>query len=89
MFFYASITGEIFHTGRYLAHKQYRGNVLKDDVFKHSRTVLMSKRKPFKQQGLGNKIMQADPFTDEELEILRKKSLLGKDVTCLSIVKLY
>ena len=33
--------------------------------------------------------MRADPFTDEELEILRKKSLLGKDVTCLSIVKLY
>ena len=63
---------------RYLADKQYRGNILKDDVFKHSRTVLMSKRKSLKQQGLGNKIMRADPFTDEELEILRKKSLLGK-----------
>ena len=54
---------------RYLADKQYRGNIL---------TVLMSKRKSLKQQGLGNKIMRADPFTDEELEILRKKSLLGK-----------
>ena len=67
---------------------------MKNDVFKHSRTVLMSKRKSFKQQGLGNKIMRADPFTNEELEILRKKSLLGKDehfcneisvqLTCLS-----
>ena len=52
---------------------------MKNDVFKHSRTVLISKRKSFKQQGLGNKIMRADPFTNEELEILRKKSLLGKD----------
>ena len=54
---------------------------MKDDVFKHSRTVLMSKRKPFKQQGLGNKIMRADLFTDEELEILRKKSLKGCDMS--------
>ena len=29
---------------RYLAHKQYRGNILKDDVFEHSRTALMSKK---------------------------------------------
>ena len=78
---------------RYLAHKHYRGNILKDDVFKHNRTAIMSKRKSFKQQGLGNKIMRADPFINEELEILRKKSLLGKDehflqlnrpMTCLS-----
>ena len=63
---------------RYLAHKQYRGNILKDHVFKQSRTVLMSKKKSLKQQGLGNKIMRADPFTDKELQVLRKKSLLGK-----------
>ena len=37
------------------------------------------KKKSLKQQGLGNKIMRADPFTDKELEVLRKKSLLGKD----------
>ena len=56
---------------QYLAHKQYRGNILKDDVFKHSRDVLMSKRKSLKQQDMSNKIMRADPFTDEELKILR------------------
>ena len=38
----------------------------------------MSKRKSFKQQGLGSKIMRADPFTDKELGILRKTSLLEK-----------
>ena len=38
----------------------------------------VSKRKSLKQHGLGNKVMRADPFNDEKLEILRKKSLLGK-----------
>ena len=51
-------------------------NILKDDSFKHPRDILTSKRKSLKQQGLGNKGLRADPFTDEELDIL-KKFLLG------------
>ena len=63
---------------RYLTEKKYNGNILKDESFKHSRDVLSSKRKALKQQGLGNKVLRADPFTDDEMNVLKTKKLLGK-----------
>ena len=63
---------------RYLAEKGYASNILKDDCFKHSRDVLMSKRKALKQKGLGNKVRRADAFTDDEMERFKQMKLLGK-----------
>ena len=67
---------------RYLTSKNYPVNISTDNSFKHSRDVLASKRKSLKQMGLGNKKNRADPFTDDELEILRQKSLLGEGECC-------
>ena len=67
---------------RYLTEKKYNGNILTDESFKHSRDVLSSKRKALKQQGLGNKVLWADPFTDDEMNVLKTKKLLGKG-TCI------
>ena len=63
---------------RYLAEKGYASNILKDDCFKHSRDVLMSKRKALKQKGLGNKVRRTDAFTDDEMERFKQMKLLGK-----------
>ena len=62
----------------YLSDEHYDGNILKDDSFKYSREVLTFKRKSLKQQGLCNKVLWVDPFTDKELDISKEKSLLGK-----------
>ena len=62
----------------FLSDEHYEGNILKDDSFKHSREVLTFERKFLKQQGLGNKVLWVDPFTDKELYISKKKPLLGK-----------
>ena len=66
----------------YLTEKKYNGNILTDESFKHFRDVLSSKRKALKQQGLGNKVLWADPFTDDEMNVLKTKKPLGKG-TCI------
>jgi hypothetical protein len=75
-----SLTSIVISLSRYLTSKNYPVNISKDNSFKHSRDVLASKRKSLKQMGLGNMKNSADPITDDELEILRQKSLLGEGV---------
>jgi hypothetical protein len=62
---------------RYLRQKGYKWELKTDPAFKHSRDVLQSKRKGLKSQGKGNKDRQAEPFTKDEIEILKTKSLIG------------
>ena len=62
---------------RHLTTKHYRESIMTSAEFKHARDVLASKKKSLKQQGLGNKKRLADPFTDDEINVLRKKQLLG------------
>ena len=63
---------------RYLQEHNYGWNIIQDDLFKHSRDVLSSKRKALKQSGLGNKRNRADAFTDDEITTLRSRNLLGE-----------
>ena len=62
---------------RFLAEKGSTVNIVEDREFKHSRDVLVSKRKMLRQQGRGNKERRADPFTQDEIEILYSKNFLG------------
>ncbi|XP_052705738.1 uncharacterized protein LOC128181386 [Crassostrea angulata] len=62
-----SIQGSV---NRYLAEKKLNINIITDKEFKHSRDVLLSKRKLRRQLGKGNREKRADPLTHE-------KNLLG------------
>ena len=70
---------------RHLEDNSYNQNITKDNAFKHSRDVFFSKRKALKQDGLGNKKNRSDPFTDEEINILKEKSLLGDGRHCFTL----
>ena len=66
-----------FSINRFLAEKGSTVNIVEDREFKHSRDMLVSKRKMLRQQGRGNKERRADPFTQDEIEILYSKNFLG------------
>ncbi|CAC5377808.1 unnamed protein product [Mytilus coruscus] len=69
-----SIQGSI---NRHLTEKHCNIDLIKDKEFKHSRDVLMSKRKLLRQNGKGNKQKKTEPLTKEEIDILYQKKLLG------------
>ncbi|CAG2240035.1 unnamed protein product [Mytilus edulis] len=69
-----SIQGSI---NRHLTEKHCNINLIKDKECKHSRVVLVSKRKLLRQNGKGNKPKKAEPLTKEEIDILYQKKLLG------------
>lgn len=48
-----------------------------DAVFSHSRRVLESKRKSLKAMGKGNKAGKAEALSEEEIQILYQKNVLG------------
>jgi len=62
---------------RYFAEKKVLVNIIEDKEFKHSRDVLLSKRKQLRQMGKGNRPNRAEPFTKEEIQILYEKNYLG------------
>ena len=67
-----------FSINRFLAEKGSTVNIVEDREFKHSRDVLVSKRKMLRQQGGGNKQeRRADPLTQDEIVILYSKFVLG------------
>ena len=61
---------------RFLAEKGSTVNIVKDREFILSRNVLVSKRKMLREQDRGNKERGADPFTQDEIEILYSKKFL-------------
>ena len=61
---------------RFLAEKGSTFNIVEDREFKLSRNVLVSKRKMLREQDRGNKERGADPFTQDEIEILYSKKFL-------------
>eukprot|EP00105_Crassostrea_gigas_P046736 XP_019930884.1 PREDICTED: uncharacterized protein LOC105348291 isoform X2 [Crassostrea gigas] len=69
-----SIQGSV---NRYLAEKKLNIKIITDKEFKHSRDVLLSKRKLLRQLGKGNREKRADPLTPEEIDLLYEKNLLG------------
>ena len=58
-------------------HKNYAWELKSDPAFKHSREVLQAKRKSLKAAGKGNKDRQAEPFSQEEIESLKAKGMIG------------
>ena len=62
---------------RHISEKGIKINLLEDNDFKHSRDVLMSKRKLLKQQCKGNKENKAEVLSKEEINVLYEKNLLG------------
>ncbi|XP_061180197.1 zinc finger MYM-type protein 3-like [Saccostrea echinata] len=61
---------------RFLAEKGSNLNIIEDREFKHSRDVLLSKRKLLRQQGKRNKDRRADPLTQNEIDILYSNNFL-------------
>ena len=68
-----------FHCGvsRYLKDNGYGVNIVNDSRFETSNRVLKAKRKQLKSAGLGNKPNKAEPISDEHLELLWEKGLIG------------
>ena len=60
---------------RYLTTKNYGENIMISAESKRARDVQASKS--LKQQGLGNKKKRADSFIGDEINVQRKKQLLG------------
>ncbi|CAC5392050.1 unnamed protein product [Mytilus coruscus] len=52
-------------------------NILTDKDFQHSRDVLSAKKKDLKSKGIGNRKRKADAFTEEEIDQLYSRNLLG------------
>ncbi|CAG2232583.1 unnamed protein product [Mytilus edulis] len=52
-------------------------NILTDKDFQHSRDVLSAKKKDLKSKGFGNRKRKADAFTQEEIDHLYDRNLLG------------
>ncbi|XP_076105700.1 uncharacterized protein KIAA1958-like [Mytilus galloprovincialis] len=52
-------------------------NILTDKNFQHSRDVLSAKKKDLKSKGLGNRKRKADAFTQEAIDHLYDRNLLG------------
>ena len=73
-----------FSINRFLAKKGSTVNIVEDREFKHSRDVLVSKRKMLRQQGRGNKERRAEPFTQDEIEIIFLAGVSYKDKTLFS-----
>ena len=62
---------------RHLSEKRPGVNIIEDNAFKHSRDVLIAKRKQLKQSGLENKPNRAEPFIKEEINLLYEQNFLG------------
>ncbi|CAC5368023.1 SAMD8 [Mytilus coruscus] len=52
-------------------------NILTDKDFQHSRDVLSAKKKDLKSKVLGNRKIKADAFTEEDIDQLYSRNLLG------------
>jgi len=62
---------------RYLRHKNYLADIKQDEVFRHSREVLVSKMKELKLLGKGKCPRASQPLTNKEICILIEKDILG------------
>ena len=57
--------------------KNFGFSIMKDPEFEHIRKTLQSKQKDLKQKGKGNKPNASVALTEEEIELLYDKELLG------------
>ena len=66
---------------RKLKRQKYPYSIMQNDgpAFNLTRTALKAKQKSLKKQGKGNRPFEAQPITDEEVDTLYNKGLLGGD----------
>lgn len=57
---------------------KYPHNIVTSDLFAASREVLASRRKILKGEGKGNQPNKADSFTDEMIDMMWEKGVLGE-----------
>ena len=62
---------------RYLRRKRYPTTIIYGQEFRKTRETLVAKQKELKKAGKGNKTKAARALTDEEVDILYGKELLG------------
>ena len=62
---------------RHLGHSSYSKTIFIDSDFKKTRDALKVKNKQLKRHGLGNRPKATTALTDDEIEILFDKKLLG------------
>lgn len=76
---YEPITLRSIHSSihRYLTDHNYDHNIKESMIFQHSRQVLLAKLKQLKQLGKGNKPNSSQPFTSDDLLIMRSKNIIG------------
>ena len=62
---------------RYLRKKGYPTAIIEGQEFRKTRETLVAKQKELKKAGKGNKTKAAHALTDEEVDVLYSKELLG------------
>ncbi|PFX24166.1 hypothetical protein AWC38_SpisGene11230 [Stylophora pistillata] len=73
----SSLRGILASVERHLSRYSYGKTIFKDSDFKKTRDALEPKQKELKRHGLGNRPKATTALTDDEIEILFDKKLLG------------
>ena len=73
----SSLRGILASVERHLSRSSYGKTIFKDTDFKKTRDALKAKQKQLKRHGLGNRPKATTALTDDEIEILFNKKLLG------------
>lgn len=84
-----TLRGMLSSFNRYLKEQKSSIDLIQDKDFHHCREVLQAKMKQLKSKGLGNRKNRAEPFSTEDVNLLKSKGLLGagKKLSMLKIDK--
>ena len=73
----SSLRGILASVERHLSRSSYSKTIFIDTDFRKTRDALKAKQKQLKRHGLGNRPKATTALTDDEIEILFEKKLLG------------
>ena len=73
----SSLRGMFSSFNRHLKECKYAISVIEDVAFEHARKCLEAKNKQLKKEDKGNRPNAAEPLSDDEINILYEKNLLG------------
>ena len=73
----SSLRGILSSVERHLSKANYNISIFRDPEFKKTRDALKAKQKELKSQGRGNRPHATSALSDEEIEVLYSKKLLG------------
>ena len=61
----------------YLSENGYKFSICRDTAFQKSQQAIRAKRADLKAKGKGNKSRASEPLTDDEIQLMREKGILG------------